>query len=379
VVNTNVRDKFVKVEKEMCDVVKERDEVIHGLLIALLSRSHVFLVGPPGTAKSMLIRLLAGCIDGAKYFEWLMTKTTTDAEIFGPPKFSALKADRYERNTNGKLPEAHFVFLDEIWKSSSSIANTLLTAINERMFHNNGSPTKIPLETLLAASNELPEKDTLAAMWDRFLLRYVVDYVQEDGHIREVFIGDMAPKMTTLKLSEIRDAQKQVDDIKLQDAVLDALIVVRKELKVAGIQPSDRRYRASISALKANAWMDGRSIVTMDDLEILTACLWDAQDHIPIVRKTIMMKTNPYQRQADELFDAILSAKTVVENCKDQKDKTMAAAETTGKINNAVKQLEQLRSTLKNEGRSTTRVDSYIQRGRDITSGIAKEIFGISS
>src|SRR5207249_11098844 len=89
----------------------ERRVELEGLLLALLSRQHRLLIGPKGAAKSLMIRLLASSIEGAKYFERLLTRFTLPDELFGPVSISALKKDRFSRLTRGYLPEAHFAFL----------------------------------------------------------------------------------------------------------------------------------------------------------------------------------------------------------------------------------------------------------------------------
>lgn len=71
--------------------------------------------------------------------------------------------------------------IDETFKANSAILNTLLTLMNERLFHNDGQPTPCPLVTLFGASNELPEGRELEALFDRFLLRYEVSYLLLDA------------------------------------------------------------------------------------------------------------------------------------------------------------------------------------------------------
>src|SRR5690554_3092273 len=105
----------------------EREEEIEGMLVSLLSRQHMLLVGEPGTGKSLLSMELANIIDGSNYFQWLLTKYTTPEELFGALSLKELEQGIHKRNTNGKLPEAHIVFLDEIFKSNSAILNSLLT------------------------------------------------------------------------------------------------------------------------------------------------------------------------------------------------------------------------------------------------------------
>ena len=90
----------------------ERDSVIEGMVCAALAGEHVLLLGPPGTAKSALTRAFCGAVEGAQYFEWLLSKFSAPEELFGPISLSALKADRFERITTGKLPQAHVAFLD---------------------------------------------------------------------------------------------------------------------------------------------------------------------------------------------------------------------------------------------------------------------------
>src|SRR5437870_4498064 len=174
------RETLRTIRDELAQSFLERNEVIDGALTALLSRQHVLLIGPPGSATSMLADELCRRLDGAAYFQWLLTKFTTPEELFGAVSLRALEADDYRRVTTHKLPEAHIAFLDEVFKANSSILNSILTVMNERRFHNGREVVDIPLITLFGASNELPEEDELQALYDRFLLRFVVAYIADD-------------------------------------------------------------------------------------------------------------------------------------------------------------------------------------------------------
>src|SRR5512141_409915 len=130
------RDRLRRIREELAQMFLERSEVIDGALAAVLAGHHVLLIGPPGTAKSMLADELCRRVDGAHYFQWLLTKFSTPEELFGAVSLRALENDDYRRVTTRKLPEAHIAFLDEVFKANSSILNAILSLINERVFHN---------------------------------------------------------------------------------------------------------------------------------------------------------------------------------------------------------------------------------------------------
>src|SRR3954462_2112326 len=140
-----------------------KDEVIRLLLIAVVAGEHAVLIGPPGTAKSALIRMFARLLQ-AQYFEYLLTRFTEPNEIFGPVDIAAFREGRYQRRTEGMLPQAEIVFLDEVFKSNSAILNSLLHVINERKCANGAQVLEVPLISLYAASNEVPNDESLAAM-----------------------------------------------------------------------------------------------------------------------------------------------------------------------------------------------------------------------
>ena len=163
-----------------------KDEIIRLMCIAVVAGEHCVLLGPPGTAKSALIRTLSKLIQ-ANYFEYLLTRFTEPNELFGPVDIAAFREGHYRRNTAGMLPEAEIVFLDEIFKSNSAILNALLTLLNERKFVSGSDTIECPLISVFGASNEVPTDETLGAIFDRFLLRVQSDNL-DAYHFNELLL-----------------------------------------------------------------------------------------------------------------------------------------------------------------------------------------------
>ena len=153
---SNKKSRISKILYTLGQNIHERDEIISVVLLSALANQNIFLYGPPGTAKSLISRRLSKVFETKHYFEYLMQKFSTPEEVFGPISLTELKKDNYIRKTDGYLPTAEFAFLDEIWKSSPAILNTLLTIINEKIFRNGSNIEKVPLKILISASNEIP-------------------------------------------------------------------------------------------------------------------------------------------------------------------------------------------------------------------------------
>jgi len=153
------------------DAFVGKDEIIDLLGISLVAKENAFLLGPPGTAKSAIVRMLARCIEGGSNFEYLLTRFTEPNEIFGPFDIRKLKEGELVTNTEGMLPEASLVFLDEIFNANSAILNSLLMALNEKIFRRGRETRQLPALMFVGASNILPEDEALNALLDRFLIR----------------------------------------------------------------------------------------------------------------------------------------------------------------------------------------------------------------
>ncbi len=295
---------MAQVRAELEELFIERDELVAGALVAVLSRQHMLMLGPPGTAKSMLAKEVCRRIGGTAYFEWLLTKFTTPEEIFGPVSLPALEAGRYERVTDGKLPEAEIAFLDEVFKANSAILNALLTVLNERRFHQGTQVREVPLESLFAASNELPEEDELGALYDRFLLRFTVGYIDKDHRFARLLRleDERPPDPTVLTPAEIDELQARAAAVTVPDEVVEDIIAIRRELNTQGVIASDRRYRQALSVLKAAALVDGRDQVGTADLSWLEHMLWSDPEQQEAVSKAVAKVATGHEEDARRLL-----------------------------------------------------------------------------
>ena len=372
-------EKLKAVISELKSNFHERDDLIEGAVCALLTSNHVIIIGPPGTAKSQLANELCSRITGTQYFQWLLTKFTTPEEIFGSVSLKGLENDEYRRVTTNKLAEAHIAFLDEIFKSSSSILNSLLTVINERVYFNGTEKIDTPLITLFGASNELPtDEDELDALYDRFLVRFVVGYIEEDFRfLKMIQGGDDKNEPTTFSLQELSKLKENVNRVEIPHAVIRILLRIRTELNTKGIVLSDRRYKSSVSLIKAKAFINGREMAKEEDVKILENVLWKDPAEIPDIKSTLHSILFGYREQLKELY---IQAKEIEayskQNWDDEETKIKANIEAQTKLKMLINKVNDLSEELSDRGKSTGEVTEIKSKIVDVQKEILDSLIG---
>ncbi len=293
-----------RVRQEVVDPLKQRfvgrDEVIELIALAAVAGEHLFLFGPPGTAKSALIRQFSQAVQG-RYFEYMLTRFSEPNEIFGPIDIARLREGQVTTVTSGMLPEAEFVFLDELFNANSAILNNLLTVLNERIYRRGLETHRLPLISLYSASNHLPEEDALKALFDRFLLRCQVKNLKRDSMPQLLQAGwaleTTAVEKTSITSDELAELSSQVYQVDLSK-VMEAYIETIFKIRDLGIAFSDRRAVKVLKLLASSALLCGRKIANPADLWVLRY-MWEREEQIDPLSALINAILQRYEKEED--------------------------------------------------------------------------------
>ncbi len=309
-----LQEKFSKLQNVLNTELVERFSEIQVSLTAIVAGQHVFLYGPPGVAKSMLVNRLEKYISGASKFSVLLSRFSTPEEVLGPKSLAAMKRDEDKRNIDGYLPTASLAFIDEIFKANSSILNALLQAINERLYRHGTEMLSIPLSTLFCASNELPQDESLNALYDRLLVRLEVKGIQDHQSFLQMLNTSHSESPTPiLTWDDIEAAKKEAANVIISDEVYEGLIKIRRALSSENIHPTDRRFHQSLDLVRAAAWLDGETTAYADHLLPLQHVLWDQPEQQQCVTNIVISASSPINAEALQMLDELTQIRTQIE------------------------------------------------------------------
>ena len=279
-----------KIVDQLSRVIVGQQQVIDELLICLFSQGHCLLEGVPGLAKTLLISTLARSLDLA-FSRIQFTPDLMPADIIGT---EVLEEDRSSGSRNLRFIEgplfSNVILADEINRTPPKTQSALLEAMQERQVsvgrtqHQLSDPFFV-----LATQNPIEQEGTYPlpeAQQDRFMFKVFVQYpsFSEEFEIAQRTTGtttvDVKPILTA---SEIIALQKSVREVPLSDHIARYAIAIVRQTRVGGDGVPEfvsdqlawgagpRAVQYLILGCKARALLQGRSHVTIEDVQALAA------------------------------------------------------------------------------------------------------------
>lgn len=373
-----LQSRFAELEDVLNIEVLERRHEIRALQLAMIAGVHIFLLGSKGVAKSLLIDRTCAYISGVRKFKKMMTRFTTPEEVNGPIMLSGLERDEFIRKIEGYLPTAQLAFLDEGFKANSSILNALLMAINERQYEHGTDLISIPLATMFIASNELPQDESLGALYDRLLFRFEVQPIRDASNFARM-LKTVRPENPTAILTwdEILVAQKEAAQVVVPDSVIDAVTGLRRDLREKGIESSDRRFVESLKVVRAAAWLDGSTVADVEHLQPLRHILWDVPEQQADVDDLVLKIANPFINETKVLLKEIGELEVAVDKILVDPDKQRKGSELSGKCRRYKKELDALEKRAGASARRNEAITEVKDRLRNVTDRLLRDVFGL--
>lgn len=274
----------------------DRERETKQLMYALLTREHLLLNGPAGTAKSQFASNAFNSIDGAKSFNIHLTKQTTEEYVYGPLNILELKKGNLVHNTKDSILDADFAFLDEFFDASDVLLRSLLGVLNERLWMKGSQQISAKLHTAIITSNYQRENDVTQAVLDRIIFKAKIQptsvkskriEIYENYLKRPYFIPNKIIDFKELKeLSSLIDSDNSVE---ISKEILEAYDLLLQEfVKESKKYISQRTANKALKLIKASALLDNRDKANFNDLEEL---------------KYIFCVLN--ERIEEEIFDAV--------------------------------------------------------------------------
>lgn len=318
-----------------------RAEMAEAVAVALAANEHVFVYGPPGTAKSSLLRSFASGI-GGKFFRIVLNPDITREDVVGPLDPAAVRNGEWRRKWS-KFATSEIAFLDEVWKASPQVANMLLDGLEERLVTDGDDDLPIPLISAVAASNEVPDDKALRAAYDRFLVRLSLDYIHDPDDFRAMLtsVGASAanPVAPLLTADDLRTIGKVAEHMALNPPpdITEKLVELWRQIGVGRI--SDRRWKKTLKLAMAYALLCDEPPAPRH-LGVARWTLWSEPDEETSIRNTVLALTDP--AASDVLDCEALLADLKVKASGMQGAKLQERAEIAGKARKLVARSQKL-------------------------------------
>tara|TARA_X000001036_G_scaffold97350_1_gene90194 strand:- start:2559 stop:3740 length:1182 start_codon:yes stop_codon:yes gene_type:complete len=270
----------------------ERTDVIDGIIAAIITEQNCFLFGAPGTGKSELVRQVAKGFNNSKFFSYLLSPTTDPSELYGPVAVSKLLKDEYTRDVKGYLPDSNIAFLDELFRGSSAVLNSLLQILNERTFNNGKELIQTEIKSVVAATNSFPSDESLQAFCDRFLFRPTVSGLKKPTNKRKLYSwalkGGRPDISSGLTLESISKLQTAAAEITVTDTFIDVFTECIDMLEGRGVFVSDRRRVQILKFLRGWAVVQGEDSLLPEYLHsTLPHIVYQTEEDVATIKEVV--------------------------------------------------------------------------------------------
>lgn len=345
-----MQKKFKQLEQELNSILVNRTDEIHAMILAFISGTHCVMLGTPGTAKSYMVRKFAEAFDysgkdgSIPYFEVALNNFTKPEDVFGAVDIQKWKSQSVlTYKSENFLPNARIAFIDELSRGEA-VLNSLLTILNERTFNVNGTPNPVPLEMAISATNFKLNAREAEALRDRFLQWLNPKEVDVNNQADMLKLWTSSDGNVTVRFteSEVEQMRKEFDAVQLDASVLEVyrqLILELRKIDGNNIVLSDRRTKAILKLIKAEAWLNGRNTIEVQDMSSIWTACWTDEEQISKVKSKITKMLNIQKYRFDQMYldvkdkfdkynDATNKTFTEAKRMKKELEELMAKAET---------------------------------------------------
>ncbi|HEY9693701.1 MAG TPA: AAA family ATPase [Oculatellaceae cyanobacterium] len=311
----NYQKQLADLQKELNAVFLERGELIKLMLTSIIAKANGFMGGPPGTGKTQLTKAVVSAFGGFSFY-YLLNSTTTPDEIIGAIDLVALQNGQFQKDLDRKLVTADSAIFDEIFKANSPVLNSTLGIILDKEFVNGKQTVQCPLNSLWGCSNELPQDESLAALWDRLALRFWVHDVARPA--KKILMMRRAnvvatPKITVqFTLTELQDIQLEAIATQVDETIIDCILDISGVLEKDGITASTRKHQQIIDLIRCYAYVCGDRLVDEEHLEVLEHIFWNKPEERAVIKKAIKQFGNPLSTQAQSILEAALQVQAQI-------------------------------------------------------------------